>query len=701
VALTLGLGAPTAVVPTRAAASQPPEISLDLVRQPVFMGPDDRLGISVAIHNRSDSPIRGGRLILSVEDRVGSRSALHASFEGPAPVLPSSFPVDFEDRIPAGGRATIHIRDRVTSFLLLDQATEGGVYPLTISLVDPAGQLLDSLGTPLIFYPSRPDPPLKMVVVVPVNALPGRGPGSAFRADAGTGQWPLEESVVDSGWLRGLARALRGATRRGVDLGIAPTPRLVEELDDMRDGYERARGSERATVPPEAAPARGAAAVLDLLRTALRSPRSQPVLSPYSLPDLTELSEQSFDPDALEKQFRTGDAVLDETLDVDFDPRWVLPPRGRLDEPTLDNLALSGIASRTFAAGGSLVDPVDPSAAGCPQTITSFTCPIRIESESAGASLGYATDEGLQDRWVEVARGTNARVALQRFFAETAMIREESPGIEDRVVQTTLPDLWEPRPQIARLLFEGLADAPWLKTVTPDAGLAAAEARDRRLVGDASRSKLLPLEGYHDALAEAAADVAHYASIEPPDGRVESLRRDLLVAQSRMWWAEPTLVERGRSYSAGVSAAIATELGKVTVQVADEVTLSSRRAPIPISVSNETDYPVTVRIVLRSDKIRNGSEEVRRTFGPAPNQALKIFATPEASGTFPLEVQLVTPDGYRFYTDTDTEIRSTDFNRIALGITLGALLFLILFYTARLVRRRREDKGAPAGVAQA
>jgi hypothetical protein len=34
-------------------------------------------------------------------------------------------------------------------------------------------------------------------------------------------------------------------------------------------------------------------------------------------------------------------------------------------------------------------------------------------------------------------------------------------------------------------------------------------------------------------------------------------------------------------------------------------------------------------------------------------------------------------------------IRSTAFNRVALGITFGALAFLIFFYMFRVLRRRR------------
>ena len=35
-------------------------------------------------------------------------------------------------------------------------------------------------------------------------------------------------------------------------------------------------------------------------------------------------------------------------------------------------------------------------------------------------------------------------------------------------------------------------------------------------------------------------------------------------------------------------------------------------------------------------------------------------------------------------------MRSTEFNEVALGLTFGALAFLVLFYVTRAVRGRRE-----------
>ena len=56
-----------------------------------------------------------------------------------------------------------------------------------------------------------------------------------------------------------------------------------------------------------------------------------------------------------------------------------------------------------------------------------------------------------------------------------------------------------------------------------------------------------------------------------------------------------------------------------------------------------------------------------------------------------MEVLVETPDGALLVAEKIITIRSTAFNRIALGITLGAFGFLVVFYLLRVFRRRGEE----------
>jgi hypothetical protein len=49
------------------------------------------------------------------------------------------------------------------------------------------------------------------------------------------------------------------------------------------------------------------------------------------------------------------------------------------------------------------------------------------------------SDPGLSERLSWLQLRTQDRLSLQQFFAETAMIREELPGVTGRVIQATIP----------------------------------------------------------------------------------------------------------------------------------------------------------------------------------------------------------------------------------------------------------------------
>jgi hypothetical protein len=67
----------------------------------------------------------------------------------------------------------------------------------------------------------------------------------------------------------------------------------------------------------------------------------------------------------------------------------------------------------------------------------------------------------------------------------------------------------------------------------------------------------------------------------------------------------------------------------------------------------------------------------------------------EASGLFSLLVSVETPEG-RVITSKKIRIQSTEFNEIALGLTFGALAFLVAFYITRGARRRRSEETTEA-----
>jgi Family of unknown function (DUF6049) len=679
VALTLGglIEPPVA----RAQETDPGEVTLELVDQPVSYDTDSNLNIKVRVSNDSTETLEGFALNLGRESRLTSRSDLQSSFESPPGLAIEAITRVIEQDVPPDEDRVVTLDDAVTEVLTGEEA---GIYPASINLLrEDDATPLDSLTTHLMYYPDGAESQLHFVVAVPLNDVPARGPDGGFVVDAEVDRPTIEEAVAGRGWL---TRTLTELDRRGgkLRLGVAPTPRLVEEIADMSDGYRR--GDEQ--VSEDSPEARGAAEALEQLRQVLSTDGVQPLLVPYANPDLPSMAANGAS-GHVATQITLGETILSDILEVEVDRSWLFPPGERIDADSLELMKLtSNVGEKTFFSDSSLVDVANPLLAGCPIEGLTAACPVSVSTQ-AGETLGYQSDTGLQDRLTEMVREDDDRLNLQRFFAETAMIREEQPSRTDRIVQVTLPSLWHPNPALIRTLYKGLASAPWLNTVTPEEGLALEIDRiDRRIEDDAGE---VPHEidafGY-SAIEEAESTIESFNSVGPPAAMYQRLLRNSLVAESRNWWGNEELAARGLAYARASAREARSELDKISIEVSDRITLTSRAEDIPVRVLNDAGYPVKVRFQLDSPQLRFEDEQVQ-TFesGRTP---LTIPVRADTSGFFPVTMALITPDGSEVIAESEPTVRSTEFNNVALTITMGALFFLIAFYLWRWYRRRNS-----------
>ncbi|MBW3594118.1 MAG: hypothetical protein KY391_00960, partial [Actinobacteria bacterium] len=422
----------------------------------------------------------------------------------------------------------------------------------------------------------------------------------------------------------------------------------------------------------------------------------QSILSPYSFPDLPTLfrpvlhQTSPIAAEHLKQHLREAEVVLAQTVGKAPTRRWIYTPDGRLNHVSLEQLQQLDAARFALFAEESLEGLDDPTGGGCPEAPLSFTCAITV-STSSGRSTGYVLDSGIQDRIEELAGPDGGRSALQRLFAETAMIREEVPSRTDRIVAIGLPPLWQPRPRLTKLLFSGLRDAPWLRTFTPRQGLARlaeqVEPSERRIRFVVPRLVNEPPDDYFEQIVEAHEIIEAFRTVQPPQSLLQRLTRTTLVGESRLWWTDPVLLLQGERYAAEAADAGQRELDKITVGGSDEITLTSRRAEIPVEVFNDANYDVSVTVRIRSSDLRL-DETFARTVQAQGLHQLSVDVAAPSSGIFTVFVTVETPNGRRI-DGKEVQVRSTEFNEIALGLTFGALAFLVLFYITRAIRNRR------------
>jgi hypothetical protein len=182
-------------------------------------------------------------------------------------------------------------------------------------------------------------------------------------------------------------------------------------------------------------------------------------------------------------------------------------------------------------------------------------------------------------------------------------------------------------------------------------------------------------------------DIATYRSIlVRPNPLPDQLETTVLLAESQSF-TDKNLA--GRAFLDSVRHRLTREFHKVTPDITDpQRTLASRNGVIPVGITNTTGYPVRVSVRLVSNRL---------SFLPADTQPLRLngdsttllfHVQARTTGRFPVQVQILTPNGVEL-THDELVVRSTAYNLIALIITIGAALFLLLWWGRRFLPRSR------------
>ncbi|HEX6310480.1 MAG TPA: DUF6049 family protein, partial [Acidimicrobiia bacterium] len=180
--------------------------------------------------------------------------------------------------------------------------------------------------------------------------------------------------------------------------------------------------------------------------------------------------------------------------------------------------------------------------------------------------------------------------------------------------------------------------------------------------------------------------------VGPDDPRVQRGEQALLTALSSAWEG-PRGQERARQELGVIGAASSELLTQVRVPVGNTVTLTARRGEIPVTFLNETDMTLPVKVHLESDELFFPDGAVREIELPPRSTTIGFAVESRASGTFPLELTVTSVDDGLVIQSTRLRVRSTFVSGVGVFITVGAAVFLAVWWLTHLRRRRRPVAG--------
>jgi len=372
-----------------------------------------------------------------------------------------------------------------------------------------------------------------------------------------------------------------------------------------------------------------------------------------------------------------GPDTLSTVLGLRVDTR--LAYRDRLDSATLARLRESG-TDRLIVAPDALV-PVS-------HKLTPAQ-PFSLVSEGR-TFLAAQTDPGLASL---ATRDAPPALQAQRLLAGLAVAALELPGVRRGVV-VPMPEDWDPDPATVAALRDGLAANPLVRMVSANElfdGVPAEETdrgtvvqRDvqpaRPLPPPVSAARYRSVQGHLDAFA---------GMVGGDDPRVQTGRRALWTSLSSRWTG-PSGRATARSYLDGIDAEIASFLEQVRAPADRAVTLTSRRASVPISILNETERTLSVKVTLQSDRLLFPEGPSRIVVLPPRNTTVRIPVEVRSSGTFPVVFTLRSADGRLLIQRDRITFRSTVVSGVGVFLTVGAGGFLAVWWARHARRRRRR-----------
>jgi hypothetical protein len=491
-----------------------------------------------------------------------------------------------------------------------------------------------------------------------------------------------------------------------VTYGIDPSLLYSAEAMVAPRGYSVLEGGEKVDRPRS----QNAEQWLVSLRAAARE---QDVLAlPFGDPDVVAMTRSGAglrdEVEQLRKlgQSETRRLLYEQGSDREPLTSVVWPPPGPVNDAALD-LLLGGEADSVVLDVAAL-PPASASRNRTPST--------RNELPSQfGTTTGLVVEDVLSDLVTpDTERWQGPRLAEQRFIAETAIIAAEVPSESRTLLVAPARDADVAQAGLAAAILADTGRLPWLCPVRladvaqgrercqalPDAqGPAAAEERADAEGEVAARGDELS-SAFLERLAKVQGEADQFTEAVLVDGTEESNRTKARLlrahgrAASAAWRDQPLLGDRMLRL---LQEDVAGLRRKVRL-VSEPVILTGGSGVLQLSVQNELDQPVNVGVRLdETSSARLSSADTGVQVVPARfSTQIEVQVEPQTSGRFVVQATLVDEEGRAFGDPVALDVRSTQYGRVALGVTGVAAAVLMVAAGARITRRAMRRGPADA-----
>ena len=479
-----------------------------------------------------------------------------------------------------------------------------------------------------------------------------------------------------------------------VPLTYAVDPDLLTTVQALTEPHRVLEDGEVAEQPPSEA----AATWLASVRAA--TTEGDVLALPYGDPDVIALSRpESGVRDDVDLLRKLGQSEARRVLEVDeLLTSIAFPPPGPLGGAldTLVSESPGGAPPAIVLSDETGERATGGRTPGACTTLSSTTGPVTALIVDPALSALVEPDP-------EDPSWQGARLAEQRWVAESAVLAAERPS-ESRTFVVAPRRRADLLPAVAAPVIADTGRLPWLcpvdlaavavgtegcATLPDEQEPGAPEDRDPPVTAERSDAVLSP--AFVDELADVRrrSDQLTDEVLLPGSEEAKATKTRLLKARGRAassaWRDAPAQGRRMLSL-------LSDEVDDLRDQVrlmSDPVTLTGNAGTMRLTVENTLSQPVRIGVRLDdTSEARLSSEDTGVREIPA-NQAVQVPVRVEArtSGRFVARARLVDASGDPFGPPVELAVRSTQYGRVALGITGVAAAVLLVAAGVRITRR--------------
>lgn len=649
----------TGAIPVAAQSGDAAAPSLELVQQTAWVGPDGVFQVAL----RGDGLPAGAEVRAELHSRLRTRAALDAAIADEtlgSTIWTTPRRTVAEATSAADGTFVVTLPVSVGPPTAPDgvQLSTPGVYPLVVQ-VYAAGSArpLAHLTTTMIRLgatAATPEARLSVGVVVPLA-------GDVTPGDDGS-------PTLDEASAAALTATIRVVgDRPDVPLTLAPSPESLSLLNQAQpDGTSALAG--------------------------LQSRVSRELLAaPYAPIDTGAWVDAGLGAE-MDEQYAAGTGTLVGLLATRPEPSTAV-----LD-PTVSEAAiarLKGLGTTSVVVPSGQLDALSD------RTRTAgFADQFEIAAGDAGTVRAVVADDTTAARLV----GTDDPVlAGHRALAELAMLQlsQEGSGHGVAVVVPMATD-----PMALSTLLAGLADPSGASSgstgealvspvtvddlfTTTQVATTTVNGRSTTLVRGYRSMPPADLGRYPTALRSARTRLAGLLSLVPSAPAVtDPVTLAVLSSGSRTLTTDQQL-----AMLAGAAVDTAAIAGEIVVSPEQVVTLTSSSGRVPLNLENRLSVPARVRIALSSAKLDfpEGSI-IEQELPAAQTTTIDLPVETRASGAFPLDVTITSADGSLPVATSTYTVRSTAISGVGLVLSIGAGLFLLVWWARHFRTARRARK---------